>query len=179
MPGVSARGYGLDTGNHQGNFGEDYVRVLASAAGLMWAQDNADLDGVDLSLKMPGRTPVGFSPRIEVQVKTIAKPVVRHGILNYDGLDRRKYDKLAGTEFQVPRYLFVVHVPARAEGYTDLSTAGLLLRHIGYYLSLRDHAPLSADDPRGRIRVKVPVSNVLTVASLRALVLDTPVLTGR
>ncbi|MEV0336243.1 DUF4365 domain-containing protein [Nocardia sp. NPDC050717] len=168
----------MDTGNHQGNFGEDYVRVLASAAGLMWAQDNADLDGVDLSLKMPGRTPVGFSPRIEVQVKTITKPSFRHGVLNYDGLDRGKYNKLAGTEFQVPRYLFVVHVPARSEGYTDLSTAGLLLRHIGYYLSLRDNAPLPPDDPRGRIRVKVPVSNVLTVASLRALVLGSPVLTG-
>jgi hypothetical protein len=59
----------LDQNNHQGKFGADYVRVLASAAGLIWSQDDVDLDAVDLCLKLPGRTPRGFSPRIDAQVK--------------------------------------------------------------------------------------------------------------
>lgn len=44
----------LDARNHQGKFGADYVRVLASAAGLLWAEDDVDMDGVDLCVKQPG-----------------------------------------------------------------------------------------------------------------------------
>ncbi|GAA5060879.1 DUF4365 domain-containing protein [Nocardia callitridis] len=162
----------LDARNHQGKFGADYVRVLASAAGLMWGNDDVDLDGVDLCLKLPGRTPSGFSPRIDVQVKTVSRLDFRHGVLNFDGLSHKQFDKLAGTDYVVPRYLFVVHVPPVAKRYADLRTEGLLLRHLGYYLSLSDRVPLSPDDTRQQIRVKIPISNVLTATSLHALVAD-------
>ncbi|MFF2083488.1 DUF4365 domain-containing protein [Nocardia sp. NPDC058176] len=165
----------LDTRNHQGKFGADYVRVLASAAGLIWSEDDVDLDGIDLCLKMPGRTPRGFSPRIDVQVKTASKLEVRHGLLAYDGLHHAQFDKLAGDDYTVPRYLFVIHVP-RTGDFADLRTAGLLLRHIGYYTSLRTESRLSPRDTRRRVRVKIPVSNVLTAASLRGLVTGSSVL---
>ncbi|MEV4319765.1 DUF4365 domain-containing protein [Actinocrispum sp. NPDC049592] len=160
----------LDVRNHQGKFGADYIRVLASAAGLVWSEDDVDLDGVDLCIKQPGRTPAGFSPRIEVQVKTVSALEVRKGLVNFDGLDLVQFGKLAGDEFIVPRYLFVVHVPREITQFADLSTSGLLLRHIGYYISLRDRAPVPDPDRARHIRVKIPVSNVLTVASLCALV---------
>ncbi|WP_433593555.1 DUF4365 domain-containing protein [Nocardia sp. CA-145437] len=160
----------LDARNHQGKFGADYIRVLASAAGLIWSQDDVDLDGVDLCLKAPGRTPRGFSPRIEVQVKTVAKLQVRHGSIDFDNLDQSQYNKLAGQDFTVPRYLFLVHVPVQSSEYADLYTSGLLLRHIGYWLSLDDHEPLTTSDRRRKVRVKIPVGNILTAASLRALV---------
>jgi len=35
----------LDAKQHQGKFGEDYVRVLASAAGLIVLKDDLDTDG--------------------------------------------------------------------------------------------------------------------------------------
>lgn len=160
----------LEARNHQGKFGADYIRVLASAAGLIWAEDDVDLDGVDLCIKLPGRTPRGFSPRIDVQVKTVSTLEVRKGIVNFDGLDHAQFNKLAGTDFVVPRYLFIVHVPRSAAHYADLSTSGLLLRHIGYYLSLNDRERLPTSDRNRHIRVKIPVSNVLSAASLRALV---------
>ncbi|QFZ19369.1 DUF4365 domain-containing protein [Saccharothrix syringae] len=162
----------LDARNHQGKFGADYVRVLASAAGLTWSEDDVDLDGVDLCIKLPGRTPRGFSPRIDVQVKTVSRLQTRRGVVDFDGLDHVQFNKLAGPGFTVPRYLFVVHVPPHAAEYADLRTAGLLLRHIGYYLSLSDREPLPAPTRARRIRVKVPLSNVLTAVSLRALVTD-------
>ena len=87
-----------------------------------------------------------------------------------DGLDHRQFNKLAGPDFLVPRYLFVVHVPRTAREYVDLRTSGLLLRHIGYYLSLRDRDPMPSDDRARHTRVKIPLSNVLTASSLRALV---------
>jgi len=162
----------LDARNHQGKFGVDYIRVLASAAGLVWSEDDVDLDGVDLCVKALGRSPHGFSPRIEVQVKTVSRPDVSGGFVNYDGLDQVQYNKLAGDEFIVPRYLFIVHVPRDTAQFTNLSTSGLLLRHIGYYLSLSDRDPLPKPERTRRIRVKIPVSNVLTATGLRALVTE-------
>lgn len=166
----------LDTRNHQGKFGADYIRVLASAAGLIWSQDDVDLDGVDLCLKLPGRTPRGFSPRIEVQVKTIAKLQGRRGLIDFDNLDQLQYNRLAGPDFTVPRYLFLVHVPASATHYADLRTAGLLLRHIGYFVSLADRTPVPVPDRKRHVRVKIPMSNILTAASLRALVTESAAL---
>jgi hypothetical protein len=160
----------LDARNHQGKFGADYIRVLASAAGLTWSADDVDLDGVDLCIKLPGRTPRGFSPRIEAQVKTVSRLEVRRGLVNFDGLDHVQFNKLAGSEFVVPRYLFIVHVPRSAAEYADLSNSGLLLRHIGYYVSLQDRRPLPSPSRNRHIRVKIPLGNVLTVESLRNLV---------
>lgn len=166
----------LDARNHQGKFGADYIRVLASAAGLNWSQDDVDLDGVDLCLKMPGRTPRGFSPRIDVQVKTVSTLEPRKGIINFDGLDQVQFNKLAGVDFTVPRYLFVIHVPRSATSYADLLTAGLLLRHIGYYVSLGDREPVSEPHRSRHLRVKIPISNVLTAMTLRALVTESSAL---
>ncbi|MEG8183147.1 DUF4365 domain-containing protein [Nocardia terpenica] len=162
----------LDVRNQQGKFGADYIRVLASAAGLIWSQDDVDLDGIDLCLKLPGRTTHGFSPRIDVQVKTVARLQDRHGLIDFDNLDQVQFNKLAGPGFTVPRYLFLVHVPASTTEYADLRTAGLLLRHIGYYLSLENSEPVSIPDRKRHVRVKIPMSNVLTAASLRALVTE-------
>jgi hypothetical protein len=166
----------LDARNHQGKFGADYIRVLASSAGLVWSEDDVDLDGVDLCIKMPGRTPRGFSPRIEVQIKTISKVEPRRGVLSFRGLDETQFNKLAGDEFVVPRYLFVVHVPPHSDSYTDLSTAGLLLRHIGYHVSLRDRLLIEAPVRNRRTKVEVPLGNVLTARSLRSLVTDNALL---
>ncbi|MGA4991376.1 hypothetical protein ACWCOT_35780 [Nonomuraea bangladeshensis] len=43
----------LDQRNHQGKFAEDYVRVLASAAGLLVYQDDLDLAG-EMPVGVPG-----------------------------------------------------------------------------------------------------------------------------
>lgn len=153
---------------HQGQFGEDYVRVLASAAGLVVSSYNLDIDGVDLQICRPGAFPSVRSPRIEVQVKTTSRSRPDGGVLTFDGLNGTQFNKLAGSGFMVPRYLFVVTVPPDAARYADLSPRGLLLRHIGYFASLRDLLPVPAD--RTRARVTVPTANILTVARLRALV---------
>ncbi|AYF77636.1 DUF4365 domain-containing protein [Nocardia yunnanensis] len=164
---------GLEQNNQQGQFGADYVRVLASAAGLIWSQDVVDMDGVDLCLKLPGRTARGFSPRIDVQVKTSVRLVNRDGWVLFNGLKEPQFNRLAGPDFSVPRYLFVVSVPRQPVDYTDLYTSGLLLRYIGYYLSLADLKPVTEPDRRRTRSVRIPASNILTAATLRALVTET------
>ncbi|WBQ05339.1 DUF4365 domain-containing protein [Kribbella sp. CA-293567] len=158
----------LDALVHQGKFGEDYVRVLASAAGLLISQDDVDYDGVDFCIKK--HSDQGWSPRIEVQVKTTSRPKRRAAAFDFDGLNQSQFNKLAGPDFLVHRYLFLVIVPTKADEYAALNTTGLLLRDVGYYVSLRDRAPIENPDKKRHVRVTVPTANVLTVTTLRQLI---------
>ncbi|TDD58026.1 DUF4365 domain-containing protein [Kribbella antibiotica] len=164
----------LDARVHQGKFGEDYIRVLASAAGLLVSQDDVDHDGVDFCIKQPGPTTFGFSPRIDVQVKTTSRPKRRAAGIDFDGLDQLQFNRLAGTDVVVPCYLFLVVTPVARADYTDLRTAGLLLREVGYYVSLRDRPKVEGPRKDRKIRVRVPVANVLTVSALRRLIGPSP-----
>jgi hypothetical protein len=163
----------LDVNNHRGKFGEDYVRVLASAAGLAVYKDDIDHDGVDLGIRLP-RASRSWSKAIEVQVKTTASPIWSGPELVFDGLSQTQFNRLAGPDFTVPRYLFVITVPKSTQAYADLFTAGMLLRNIGYFVSLRDEQPFPAPEPTRHRRVRLPAANVLTAQTLLGLV-DLPV----
>lgn len=159
----------LDARTHQGQFGEDYVRVLATVAGLVVLHQSIDNDGVDLGFRANGRHGNVFSPAIEAQVKTWSNPADSDGHLRFGGLNEWQFNRLAGPDFAVPRYLFVVCVPRDAGDYASFSTEGVLLRHLGFYVSLRDHAPLPAPDKKRRHTVLIPMANVLTARALRRL----------
>ncbi|MEV0682947.1 DUF4365 domain-containing protein [Nocardia sp. NPDC050378] len=164
----------LDPNNHQGAFGEDYVRVLASAAGLVWSTDSVDVDGVDLTIKKPGKTPYGFSPQISVQVKTVSRPRFQRGHLVFPGLTHKQFNQLAGPHFATPRYLFAIHVPRTADHFADAVTGAMTLRHCGYFLSLRDRTRFAVDDTKHTVAVHIPLGNILDAEALHALVAGTP-----
>lgn len=159
----------LDANQHQGKFGEDYVRVLASAAGLIVLKDDLDADGVDLGFRATGQYGRVYSPMIEAQIKTSSKPSVSVGQLIYRGLDEWQFNKLAGTDFAVPRFLFVVCVPADRQQYAASMTDGLMLRHLGYFVSLRSQERIVNPDRRRKRPVALPTANVLTASALRRL----------
>ncbi|MCO8277071.1 DUF4365 domain-containing protein [Actinoplanes sp. TRM 88003] len=159
----------LDARQHQGKFGEDYVRVLASAAGLVVTKEDIDADGVDLGLKSVAGRARTYSPTIEAQVKTWSTPSVSAGYLNYRGLDEWQFNRLAGPNFSIRRYLFLITVPAESHLYASSLTDGVLLRHLGYYLSLETEQPIAAPDRSRKRAVRVPIANVLTAATLRRL----------
>lgn len=159
----------LDANNHQGKFGQDYIRVLASAAGLLVYTPDLDYDGIDFLIRWPGKMGAAASPAIDVQVKSWSRPKNTDGHLNFNGLNEVQFNKLVGRAYTVPRYLFLVTVPPDRETYSEILTDGMLLRYQGYFLSLRDEVP--AENPRTdrRHSVRVPVGNVLTVRTLRSL----------
>ncbi|MGD0557880.1 MAG: DUF4365 domain-containing protein [Streptosporangiaceae bacterium] len=159
----------LDANNHQGKFGQDYIRVLASAAGLLVYTPDLDYDGVDLLLRWPGRVGPAASPAIDVQVKSWSNPRKSDGTWHFAGLNEQQFNKLAGSAYTVPRYLFLVIVPKSSDTYSEVRTDGMLLRHQGFYLSLRDETVIRDPSRQSHRPVKVPVGNVLTVGSLRGL----------
>lgn len=164
----------LDARNHQGKFGEDYVRVLASAAGLLVYTPDKDTEGVDFSLHWPARTGTVAYPAIDVQVKSWSRPRKSSGTYRFDGLTEVQFNKLAGTDYFVPRYLFLVIVPNDPDRYADISPDGMLLRFQGYYLSLREEALIDNPNSNRKRLVHVPIGNILTVRTLRTLVFPAP-----
>jgi hypothetical protein len=71
----------------------------------------------------------------------------------------------------------VVIVPRDVNEYARLFTAGMMLRNIGYFLSLQDREPFARPERNRQIRIILPAANVLTVATLRRLI--DPEATGR
>jgi hypothetical protein len=159
----------LDRRQHQGKFGEDYVRVLASAAGLIVTKEDIDADGVDLGFKSLANNSRTYSPTIEAQIKTWSNPSGSAGHLTYRGLDEWQFNRLAGPNFSIRRYLFVICVPAESRLYASSLTDGVMLRHLGYYVSLETEMPIAEPDRSHKRPVRIPTANVLTATTLRRL----------
>lgn len=159
----------LSKTEHQGNFGESFVRVLASAAGLTVAKEDLDTRGIDLTIGHKGKLGLRRHPNIDVQVKSWSQRIARErgGCWQYH-LRTKHFNQLAGTDFMVPRFLVLVIVPDDWHDYAAHTPAVAQLKHAAYWTSLRDRAE-SELDPDGKVAVDVPVQNLLTVDSLHAL----------
>jgi hypothetical protein len=153
---------------HRGDFGEQFVRALAAAANLDAARRDRDRVGVDWNLGYPGRAGTRMFPAIDVQVKCWSSPNDDPDTLRYP-LRIKNYNWLAGRDWQLPRFLFLVVAPSDPEKWVHVSSDCLLLRHAAYWACLHDLAPLP-DRPTASSRVVgVPRANLLTVDSLHGL----------
>jgi hypothetical protein len=161
-----------DQENLQGYFGECFVRVLASAAGLIAGKQDVDTTGVDFSITSPGTSGTIRFPMIEAQVKTWRSPRGSDEAWHYS-MSVPRFNNLAGTDFAVPRFLFLILVPSDVDKYAEVDTTALRLFHCGYWVSLATSNPI-APSFRQSTTVRVPKRNVLTVAALRNLVTPVP-----
>lgn len=159
----------LEAHNHQGKFGQDYIRALASAAGLLVHEYDLDRAGIDLGFRFPGRPGGLASPTIEVQVQTWTNAHRRNGEWIFDRLTEQRFNWLAGPDYTVPRFLFLLPVPGRSTDYARFEPGGMVLQHLAYYLSLADEPRIEDPSPTRRREVRVPLENVLTVRSLLRL----------
>ena len=158
--------------NLQGYFGESFVRVLASAAGLIASKEDVDVMGVDFSFGYPGSRGTTRFPKIEVQVKSWSRAAGPVDAWHYP-MRVAHYNDLAGDDYCVPRFLFLVVVPEDVDRYTQADDEALRLRHCGYWVSLAGQAPIDAQQQK-TITVRVPKRNLLTVSALRALMTPVP-----
>ena len=89
---------GLGRNQHQGSFGESFVRMLASAAGLIVARAELDVTGEDLTISYKGVIGHTRHSKIEVQVKSWSRPVCRGEHWQYH-LRARHFNELAAQRF--------------------------------------------------------------------------------
>ncbi len=164
---------GLDPNQHQGLFGESFVRVLASAAGLIVSRPDLDVDGCDFTISRKGVFGVTRHPKIDVQVKSWSRRRAdrRDGYWKYR-MQSKHFNELAGTDFALPRFLVLVSVPDDCADYATSHHDVVELKHAAYWLSLQDRKPVDGA-PEAKIPVDVPVDNLLTVDALHTLMRPT------
>lgn len=140
-------------------FSQAYVRAVAHAAGYFVQEANRgfDNDGVDVTLLRRGAGGAVRSPRLDLQLKATATPVTEDPF-PYD-LEVHNYDQLRSEVLQVPRILVVVVVPTDASDWVSANEEQLVVRHCGYWKSLRGAAPtLNSTTVRMRLERKAQLN---------------------
>jgi hypothetical protein len=142
-----------------------YLQAVASAAGYATQRHDVDYDGVDLSVHAHGGAGTVRSPRLDVQVKsqTAGKPASFPW--SY-ALEVDNYEKLRPTDVMVPRVLVVVAMPKNVADWVKLTPHQLVLRHCGYWLSLKGAAPTTNTS---NITVHIQSKQKLSPSELKAI----------
>jgi hypothetical protein len=160
----------LDARYHRDNFGVDYVRAMASAAGLVVHNYDADHVGIDLGIRSPGLASRTMSPGFDVLVRAWAETRQRGGDWEFDGLSEAQFNQLAGADRLYPRYLVLISLPERPSEYATVWSDGMKLRQLGYYRSFAAEHRIAQPDPMRPRTVRVPLSNALTLRALQELI---------
>lgn len=159
---------GFGENGHRGSFGEQFIRMLATAANLDLSQRERDRVGVDWQLGFAGRSGTRRYPAIEAQVKCTSSPDIHGEHIRYQ-LKVKNYNWLAGRDYVMPRFLFVVLAPVDPLTWSHATQDRLLLRHAAYWMCLHELDPVEDPAKSGTRTVNVPRANLLTVDSLHDL----------
>lgn len=160
----------LTTQQHQGLHGEGYIFAMACTAGLLTSRPILDIDGVDWLIGSPGPLGTARSPKIEVQVKTASRPVADGDCWRLR-LSTPHFNALAGPGFDLRRYLIMVTVPDELSQLAVCDADCMRLQHAAYWMTLAEQELFTdAPDTPATTTVRVPMRNLLTPESLRALV---------
>jgi Domain of unknown function (DUF4365) len=109
------------------------------------------------------------SPKLEIQVKSSSSPLIKNDEIHHS-ISVGHFNHLAGSGFQIPRFLAVVVVPRRPEQYAVCSAQHMRLSTAAYWLSLAHREVLRPEtESSTRVTVKVPLRNLLTVDTLGRL----------
>jgi Domain of unknown function (DUF4365) len=155
--------------NQKEMFSIAFVRAVAATAGYNVYRQEIDDDSIDIGIAARG--PIGSvrSPKLDVQLKCTAAGIVADEHLSHQ-IPMKNYDDLRFSDYQVPRVLVVVSVPADVNQWLAQTDAQLVLCHCGYWISLRgkpEATHIPQENPR--VTVHLPRSQPFTVAQLDAI----------
>ena len=134
-----------------------YVRAVAAQAGWKIGAINVDTDSGDGILM----SDVGNCPRIEFQLKSTARDIMRGDGLHFP-LSVKNYNDLR-KETDVPRILIVMWMPKNEADRLNQTEEELCVRHCCYWASLEGEPPTQNVET---VTVVVPVGNVFDAAQL-------------
>ncbi len=145
-----------DENTLKGDFGETWLRVVASAAGLSHGPPaSTDLEKADIELTLREEINDLYHPAVKVQVKTTADlRVLDNGDWSYD-LDADTYNVLCKTNHATPRALVVVKVSDDGDRVRLLDDGTLMVGAAGW-VSLMGQTPTKNSSS---VAVHIPLSN--------------------
>jgi hypothetical protein len=155
----------VDLNQRKEQFSNAYVRAIASVAGFTLAKPEVDDDSIDFMLAQRGGGGTVRSPRVELQLKCTERYVMQDGNLPFP-LKIKNYNDLRTAEVLVPRILVVLYVPDDLSNWISHSQEDIVLRHCGYWASLRG---LPAVNNAGSVTVHIPQDNQFTPEALTGI----------
>ncbi|MBF0614325.1 MAG: DUF4365 domain-containing protein [Magnetococcales bacterium] len=156
----------MDLNLQKEKFSEAYVRAVAAVAGFGVSRPEVDDDSVDLTIAARGGKGTVRSPRLDIQLKCTANAAIDEGKTFSFPLKIKNYDDLRDEQVMVPRVLVVVRVPDDVAEWSEVAEDQLLLRHCGYWVSLRG---ASAVNNTTNKTVDIPRSQIFTVDHLKSI----------
>lgn len=140
-----------------------YAHAVAAGAGYATSKRDFDTDGVDIQINAGGH----MRPALDLQLKaTTGLRTIGTGELRYD-LKLRNYELLREPT-QTPRLLLILDLPQDQAHWVTISPDELVLRHRAYWVNLLDQPERMATHDTS-VTIDVPKPNLLTIASLQAL----------
>jgi hypothetical protein len=129
--------------DQQEEFSYAYIHAVATVAdyGVIRSPRVVDNAGIDLTISALGDRNLPREPSLHVQVKCTYQDIRGENHLVYS-LDAKTHHRLC-REVSIPRLLVVVFVPDTPTHWLTHSEDELILRHCGYWLSLRGETPTS------------------------------------
>ena len=95
-------------------FSRAYIHAVASVAGYALYEPYVDDDSIDCGLAARGAAGIFFSPRVELQLKSSSRNIVKKDRIVFP-LGIKNYNDLRVENVLVPRILVVVIVPKDIE----------------------------------------------------------------
>ena len=144
-----------------------YVHAVAARAGFACQVINIDDDSIDVQIAAKGivhRKSILRSPRIDVQLKATAQPVLKDDHLAF-ALPIKNYNELR-EDVLVPRILVVFLLPENDGLWLEQTENEMISRSCAYWSSVLGQ-PTTTN--RASVTVHLPRLQQFTVASLRSL----------
>lgn len=138
-----------------------WLVAAASAADFTYRIVTDDEHGVDMTVHSDDHT-------LDFQLKATSHPEIQDGCLIYD-LDVRTYNLLRSTKRSAYGVLALVVVGDDTCGWLQISADCTHLTRSAYYLPI---IGLPDTDNDSTIRLKVPLTNLLTADAMKSLMAD-------
>jgi len=155
----------MDVAQQKQEFSKAYVKAVAAVCGFATQEPSVDDDSIDLTLSARGGGGTIRSPKVDLQLKCTAQDVLGAQTIDFP-LEVKNYNELRPTNVLVPRILVIVIIPNDVLRWLSHSEAELLLRHCGYWYSLRG---MAATVNQFTVTVNVPRTQVFDVPGLAGI----------
>lgn len=158
----------LDPNMCKERLSDAYLQAVVTTARMSMTKPSVDNDSVDWTIAMKGGMGKYSSPRLEVQLKCTSDAVDNNSDEIKYPLKLKNYQELRAEDLYVPRILVVVFVPDDIDRWVEQTEETLLVRHCGYWLSLRG-MPESSNSTS--VTVSIPRTQIFTAVALKEMML--------